>query len=63
MYDLFMLSSREGWAVGQEQIWRCWDGRWYEMKNPQKYSLWAIFFTSRTKGWGISTEGKIYKFE
>ncbi|MFH1361730.1 MAG: hypothetical protein ABIH69_03655 [bacterium] len=63
MFDIYMLSSLEGWAVGTEQIWRCWDGTWYEIDNPEEYSLSAVFFTSRTKGWGVSYSGKVYKFE
>lgn len=60
--DVHMLSSSEGWAVGENTIVR-WDGTgWQDFMQPNG-TLRAIDMTSASNGWAVGDNGLMMRWD
>jgi hypothetical protein len=63
LYDLVMLNSDEGWAVGDKgRIAHYFDGKWQEVFSPTDKRLFAISMLSPEEGWAVGQESTILHY-
>jgi photosystem II stability/assembly factor-like uncharacterized protein len=62
-----MISSTEGWAVGQRAVIVRWNGtKWSVEKEPEFMGapwLWSVDMVSSTDGWAVGSGGDILRWD
>lgn len=57
LWGICMLSSSDGWIVGDQGIILHYDGQsWQQMQSPVKTALGSVFMLSPTDGWAAGNE-------
>ncbi len=59
LYDVFMTSPNEGWAVG-DVFMHFLDGRWQQVESPG--AAGSVFMTSRNEGWATSGKDEMLHY-
>lgn len=61
IWGMDLLSPKVGWAVGVTSLLRTTNGAasWVKMEEPQGTHLVTVDFVSPTKGFGLTTSGKL----
>jgi photosystem II stability/assembly factor-like uncharacterized protein len=60
LFGVFMLSSDEGWAVGEQGTILFWDGSsWTQVPSPTDKWLSDVFMLSSDEGWAVGEQGTI----
>ncbi len=65
--DIEMLSSDEGWAVGEAGkrgvVLRYENDRWQEVPNPTEGALYSISMATPDDGWAVGEGGIIMRWD
>lgn len=63
LYSVFMVSSSEGWAVGDGgAIYHYTAGAWTPFTSPVPTTLRSVYMISPTEGWAVGDGGVILHF-
>jgi len=62
LYDVFMVSASDGWAVGSGGTMIHWDGSsWSNVTSPAA-ALRSVFMVSASDGWAVGYAGTIIRW-
>jgi len=64
LYDVFMVSASDGWAVGLGGTIIRWNGSsWSNVTSPTPYLLESVFMVSASDGWAVGSGGTIIHWD
>jgi len=64
LYSVFMVSSNDGWAVGENGATIHWDGAsWSDFESPTNHTLRSVYMINSFEGWAMGEGGTIIRWD